>query len=556
MKSDIKMKLKLSDQSRRLLDKVGKDDTVSKLTVSIEATHSGIINGNKWFYTPAGMEDGASTFTSPFPKPVLVSHDRYADAVGRVIESEYVPYSNASESGIGDSLDSKSSLKQIKDFTKSDIFAEDGYKGLGHIELKVEITDTGAIEKLLDNRYLTVSISGDTEQAVCSTCGIDAKNIVDNEEPCEHWRGEIYDEEESFLIAGAMTFNEVSFVNVPADSNAKVKSIQDGLSLVDSIQTKELEILDFVINKKGDTNLKIKITQLTSDAKLQDSLDAHLETLGLGDGIQKKEDLAKLRKSSFLFADSRQIPLNSKHALIAAYHALDNVEDSSERVALITVLDTRWKKAFGALSMEDAIKSLGENTDNTDNTNSSQAPKLEVDHDAIADKVIAGMKSLFDFDDSFLASRNRQLEEDLLSVVEENSDMLDKLRAVTISQIIDKEGKSSIEGYRESLSTRSLESLTDKLTDLTDAADESSSSSNGVTDPNVSIDDAAEHGTADAGDASAGAGTDSEDPEPITAAKVRDEYRRLMKKEGLSAASMYLKDLRETKKMPKDFAFK
>ncbi|RLA65994.1 MAG: hypothetical protein DRQ78_04805, partial [Epsilonproteobacteria bacterium] len=100
--NQFKLKLALSKASQSLLDKATASKSVKKLTAKIEATHSGIVNKNKWFYTPTGMKDGTHTFTEPFNKPVLKNHDSEGDSLGRVVASEYISYNDTVEAGLVD----------------------------------------------------------------------------------------------------------------------------------------------------------------------------------------------------------------------------------------------------------------------------------------------------------------------------------------------------------------------------------------------------------------------------------------------------------------------
>jgi hypothetical protein len=70
----------------------------------------------------------------------------------------------------------------------------------------------------MDGRYLTVSIGATTDAAICSICG---QNLVE-EGWCGHDKGEKYDGQECYWIVGNLWFDECSWVNVPADSNAQV----------------------------------------------------------------------------------------------------------------------------------------------------------------------------------------------------------------------------------------------------------------------------------------------------------------------------------------------
>ena len=60
----IPVKLKISDESiDKIRDRLGSNEELSSITVKMEATHSGIVNGNNWFYVNDGMERGAKSFT-------------------------------------------------------------------------------------------------------------------------------------------------------------------------------------------------------------------------------------------------------------------------------------------------------------------------------------------------------------------------------------------------------------------------------------------------------------------------------------------------------------
>lgn len=564
-----KFKLKISKESRLLMDAAKKDGNIKKLTVKIEATHSGIINQNKWFYTPAGMSDGAPSFTSPYSKPVLLNHDQQLTPLGRVLTSAYEGYPIADDSGLEDTIDSASYYKKIKDFTKSETFGADGYKGLGHIMLTVEVTDKDAIDKLIDGRYLTVSISGDTEQAVCSVCGVDGKNLKDEDDRCGHWRGDMYDGEEAFLIAGSMSFKEVSFVNTPADENAQVNSISDSLNLSDDIEVQELEILDFAIDKTGDTQLKRKLSELLADLGLQGLLDDALKELGLDDNIQSSEDLAKLRKTSFLFSDTRAFPINDEKSLVAAYKIFETIEDSKDKTDAMTLMDKKFKKLFGGVSLDDAIKKLqnpeGDNVDKNKDHTSIKA--FELDYDILSDKVVEKLKGIFDLDDSFLSKRNESLEDELSLLEAENTKLSDSLRGNIVAQILDKEDRISDEGYRATLEKRTLESLQDKLSDLMGIIDTSedpdasndddsdvSDNADGITDPNADVTDAVDNeGTIEGDDITDT--DDGADVDTLSVKEIRDEYANLIKNKGMRAAAKYLADLRDAKKVPANFTF-
>src|SRR5665213_1192274 len=76
-----------------------KDDsevTGKSLLVKVEATHSGIVNGNQRFYRPDRMQDSVYRWTEPGKalKPVLVEHEKDASAIGRIHTARYVDFSH------------------------------------------------------------------------------------------------------------------------------------------------------------------------------------------------------------------------------------------------------------------------------------------------------------------------------------------------------------------------------------------------------------------------------------------------------------------------------
>jgi len=172
------------------------NDKEDKLTVKIEAIHA-ITTGNYNTYPAKELRGdvtkrtGAFSWTHPYNKPVLTHHNSYnGEPVGRVIEAKYQESSQA---------------------------------GPPVIVLTVEITDKDAIEKVKDGRYVTVSIGGSAEHAYCSICGNDWLE----EGRCEHWPGYEYDGKTATLEMADLTFVEVSFVNVPADSYAKIIDVEE-----------------------------------------------------------------------------------------------------------------------------------------------------------------------------------------------------------------------------------------------------------------------------------------------------------------------------------------
>ena len=197
------------------------------LIAQIDMTHSGIVTRNYGFYLPSKMKDGARSFTQDYAKPVIVGHDENpleeTTPIGRVIAADYISTADkfiqndkylAKLFQFHDSLDSHG-----LDFVNYVIEAydgKDGYSGLGHIRGTVKISDEEAIQRILDERYMTVSTSMMSDSARCSICNTDWVH----EGPCEHQRGAVYDDKVCVLVPGNMTYDHLGVVNAPADPHA------------------------------------------------------------------------------------------------------------------------------------------------------------------------------------------------------------------------------------------------------------------------------------------------------------------------------------------------
>ncbi len=214
------------------------------LIVRLAATHAGIITGNNTFYMPDKMREGVPTFVENFGKPILTHHNEEQDPIGRIIEARYVDTSKTlrdsqwnnkqvrdsagrvqgtiSDKLLDDFIGGKMPFGQAVDVVRNildnSVLQDPQYEGLGYAEIIAEITDKDAIEKFLDGRYLTGSVSASTDKAVCSHCRQDWTK----DGRCDHTPGSIEDGKKVYLIAGKFNYSEYSMVNKPADRHSKV----------------------------------------------------------------------------------------------------------------------------------------------------------------------------------------------------------------------------------------------------------------------------------------------------------------------------------------------
>lgn len=202
--------LSARDDAMKMLDK----DSKATLKVTIDATHSGVLTNGR-VYPGLKVAEGYKSYiskerggTAEYDKPVLKHHDAHSDPIGRVISSKYTMF--------------KSGQDFEYDYLNPDNL---GSKGSGVVTVEALITDPDSIKKILDGRFVSVSSGHSTDAAYCSTCG---ESIL----TCSHVPGKRYDSEgeptadDSFppcyVITNKMTYNELSFVNMPAQPPAKL----------------------------------------------------------------------------------------------------------------------------------------------------------------------------------------------------------------------------------------------------------------------------------------------------------------------------------------------
>ncbi|MGL4819308.1 MAG: hypothetical protein ACRC5C_04935 [Bacilli bacterium] len=156
----------------------------------IEAIHAGVTkNSNRYLAEKLKgdpeLKSGVYSWTHPYGKPVIFNHDVNTECTGRVYSASYTELTQ---------------------------------KGAPGIIVTPKITSPEAVQAIKDGRLLTVSIGATTNACVCSICRTD----IVNEGFCGHYRGEQYDDQTCEWIAGDLFFDELSWVNVPADDGAMV----------------------------------------------------------------------------------------------------------------------------------------------------------------------------------------------------------------------------------------------------------------------------------------------------------------------------------------------
>lgn len=331
-------------EDKAILDSVKTEMTVIKdnqgipaLEVVIDASHGGYVNANYSMYTKEGQQAGAKSFITPFPKPVLVEHDDSKPPIGRVVDSLYV--------------DIPVDQTQL---------AAAGKKGRpsSKVQVKAVITDMDAMQKLMDGRFMTVSISGRPKSApICSICN----KVVEGPFGCEdgHVRGKEYDGKLAYYLIGEMSYSEVSFVNKPADQSESHAAIITSIKAITAPALIQPD--DKQSEKTEDNGDQIKDSEedcpeceekYWTDAEvaelkaISDEYDTYILSDEMGDAKLSTEQRKKLKSSTFC-GPNRSFPVPDCAHVTAARRLIGRAKVGSSTKSKILACVSRKAKSMG-----------------------------------------------------------------------------------------------------------------------------------------------------------------------------------------------------------------
>ncbi len=235
------------------------------LEVKAPVTHAGRLTLNNGFYQPRQMAVGADSFLRPYPKPVILAHNSSGDPIGRTVNCEYVDTPQAGLfTGQASHLSREDTFSLIQSMMKSGIVYDRSFEGLGFVRTTMHITEKDAIEKFLDERYMTFSIRTTTDEVVCPHDGKPFKSIWDyimggeeeeegkDSEHCEHGPFAEVDGMPGFLVFEKMSFPETSVVTIPADELAMVESMEEFTMLDSQESIKQIPVVDACYTLRSD----------------------------------------------------------------------------------------------------------------------------------------------------------------------------------------------------------------------------------------------------------------------------------------------------------------
>lgn len=373
----------------------------SYLLPRIEAIHAGATRNSTRY--PAEklrgheeLKSGVYSWLHPYAKPVIYNHDTETEATGRIQTAAFAEYTSAGRPGI---------------------------------IVVPKITSEKAIDDILGGRLLTVSIGATTDAAICSVCGT---NILD-EGYCGHMKGETYDGVTAEWIVGNVWFDELSWVNVPADQDAMI--IDSG----QVIPTAE----SFAYNGQEVINLGLNTTEwlVSKEKALKEGL---VTKEGKGDSTLTEEQIKALQTELE----------EAKAAKESAEQELNTVKEEKE--ALETEL-TETKETLSTTETE--LNSVKEELA----TKTTEVEEL------------TSTKESLEAEKAALETSVAEEKEGREQAVAENANLATQIHTMTAERVVDLRISLGKESDREEAITkyasRSVESLKDSLSDLlTEAA--------------------------------------------------------------------------------------
>lgn len=402
------------DDSQKIMIEAKSTDKKLVLRPRIKAIHAGTtrnhniypserLMGNRSFVDSVSgkvMPTGVYSFTMPYPKPMITDHTPNADNItGRITNAQF----------IRDTLTGKEMIMIIP-----------------------EITSQDAIEKILDGRYLTVSVGSTTDAARCNICG---KDII-NEGWCEHDKGQTYDGIVAGWIVGNIWFDECSWVAVPADSEAMV--IDSGEA---NIMEAYMEVGDSFYDLSGEHGTSV-ITESVAG------------TLGL---VVSKE---QSKGGSKTVSKPNEITVNIEEFNIIKESA---AKVEGLEVKVLTLEATIAEKGIETITLNETITAK--------ETLIIEKDSVITEKDTVVSTLTAEKSSLEE-KIATLEAKVSELETEKQTLVDQNTEMAAKAHKDLVERVVDFKialDKPGIENREEAISEhmdRATGSLKDSYTDL------------------------------------------------------------------------------------------
>jgi len=296
-------------------------------------------------YSPKALEEALQSWVEPYPKPIILNHDLNSEPIGRVMAAR---------------MDKETD-------------------GSSFVRLQIAITDPVAIEKVMDRRYLTGSVGGRANKAICSISGQDLAAEGEGGRPIlpKYRRGQVYKGKLAYVDMQDISFKEYSFVNQPADSKSgiRAKKAVDG----------EIKVED----SNNDWIAKSSAFILSMDEEDIYSVKEHKSILN---GLKTKESkpLYLQLKGSFLTAMAVQESENYKYNN-SPLLSIQDMKDSAESQENQTMDNVEKQEDILAVAEElsNSLSSIASESSEEITKPTEEEPKQEVVEAAVEEQPVS-----------------------------------------------------------------------------------------------------------------------------------------------------------------------
>lgn len=201
-----------------------------EMLLTIAASHYGFRNRNWTVYRHDTVKMDIHSFVAPKPKPIIQQHrPKDSDVYGHIIAADFKYTSFYEDFAKGNKLEKLTTDEYISlmhDTILPYQRQNPMFDGLAYLELVGRLTNKEGIKKVLDREFVRVSIGAKPGRLMCSVCG---QNQV--EKICDHFGTKAND---TFMLAESLNYEELSFVDKPADPFGRITRIHD--NVCDEIQ--------------------------------------------------------------------------------------------------------------------------------------------------------------------------------------------------------------------------------------------------------------------------------------------------------------------------------
>lgn len=196
-----------------------------EMLLTIAASHYGMRNRNWTVYRHDTVKHDITTFVAPSPKPIIKQHrPKESDIYGYIIAADY-KYTDFYEGFLKghklEKLTTDEYIELMEDVILPYQKQNYNFDGLAYLELVGRLTNRDGIKRVMDKEFLRVSIGARPEKLICSICGQD--QVV---KMCDHFGHKGND---TFMLAESLSYEELSFVDKPADPFGRITRIHDNI---------------------------------------------------------------------------------------------------------------------------------------------------------------------------------------------------------------------------------------------------------------------------------------------------------------------------------------